>query len=133
MIKFIRDAFTAGVAYIDCDGCILKKFPVPEHIEGGFRLLWWNTNLEPTQLIWHRLLLLYFLRLFGVRLILWTNRGLQHWDVTITSLSKHIRLFDELHFRNGLKIEDRLNGPVMDDDENYFTCTRYSGLLVKPL
>lgn len=136
MIKFIRAAFSAGVAYIDCDGCILKKFPVPDYIQQGiWRLLWWRQNLQPTPVIWHRLPLLYFLRLFGVRLVLWTNRGMQHRSVTTASLGKHIRLFDEMRFRDGCKILDRLDGPVMDDDAAYFSCapSSHNCLLVESL
>lgn len=132
-IRFIKAAFDTGVVYVDCDGVLLKKFPVPEHVAGGLKLLWWSLNLEETPIIKRRLPLLYLLRLFGVRLILWTNRGIQHHKITISALGRHILLFDMLRFRNGLKIEDRLPGPVIEDDERYFVCTRLPSLLVKPL
>lgn len=133
LFRFVTAAFTAGVAYIDCDGCILKKFPVPEHICMPFRLLWWSTNLDVTPVITRRLPLLYFLRLFGVRLVLWTNRGAQHHTVTLRALGSHARLFDGLRFRNGTKIQDFLDGPIMEDDERYLVCSKYPGLLVKSL
>lgn len=136
MIKFISAAFTANVAYIDCDGCILKKFPVPERIQGGaLKLLWWHLNLDATPVIKRRLPLLYFLHLFGIRLVLWTNRSPEHRRVTLESLGRHARLFKGIRFRAGMKILDRLDGPVMDDDESYFTCAPdfNSCLLVKSL
>lgn len=134
-IKFVLAALDAGVAYIDCDGCLLKKFPVPEHLKGRpvLALLWWTTNLQPTPVIWHRLLLLYLLRLFGVRLILWTNRSAHHRTVTAHALGKHMRLFSECRFLGGAKIKQGLDGPVMDDDEKFLACGRGPGLLVKSL
>lgn len=135
VIRFILAAFSARVAYIDCDGCILEKFEVPGNISPPFRLLWWNLNLAPTPVIRRRLFLLYALRLLGVRLVLWTNRGVQHWPVTHAALGKHVELFSSLRFRGGAKIVDRLDGPVMDDDPVYFTCAPNFGncLLVKSL
>lgn len=130
MIRFIIAAFTAGVVYVDCDGCVLRKFPVPKTVPGVFALLWWRTHLQPTKVIKRRLPMLYFLRLFGVRLVLWTNRMHRHRGVTIESLGTHAWLFDELRFRDGCKITDRLDGPVIDDDGIYLSCGKGRGLLV---
>lgn len=134
-MRFIFAAFTAGVAYIDCDGCILEKFKVPGNIDPSFRLLWWKMNLSATPVVTRQLPLLYFLRFFGVRLVLWTNRGHNHRYVTIEALGKHAQLFESMRFRDGCKITDRLDGPVMDDDSIYFTCAPEFNhcLLVKSL
>lgn len=133
MIRFIFAAVKTRVAYIDCDGCILKKFPVPEHICMPFRLMWWRLNLAPTPVIRTRLIVLYVLRLLGVRLVLWTNRGLQHCFITVDALGKHAQLFDEMRFRDGNKILDKLDGPIMEDDARYLACSEHPGLLVKSL
>lgn len=136
LLKFICAAFDAGVVYVDCDGTLLKKFPVPEHIHkhnAALALLWWSFNLEATPVIKRRLPLLYFLRLFGVRLVLWTNRGPQHRSITLKALGVHLFLFGATRFRNGCKVLDRLDGPVIEDDERYLVCTRLPSLLVKPL
>lgn len=121
-LRFIAAAFTAGVAYIDCDGCILKKMPVPDTVPMPYRLIWWKHNLQPTPVIKRRLPLLYFLRFFGVRLVLWTNRERSHRMLTMRALGKHIKLFSMLQFLGGTKVLDRLDGPVMDDDPAYFIC-----------
>jgi hypothetical protein len=133
LFKFIAAAMRAGVAYIDCDGCVLKKFPVPESVSRPYKLLWWKYNLEPTPVVWRRLSLLYFLYFIGVRLVLWTNRDWSHRAVTVLALGKHIRVFSVLRFRGGTKILDRLDGPVMDDDVAYLSCGTGPGLLVKSL
>lgn len=133
LIKFIRAAFDAGVVYVDCDGTLLKKFPVPEHICSPFKLLWWSTNLDVTPVIKRRLPLLYLLRLFGVRLVLWTNRGMQHWPVTHKALGRHAMLFDMVRFRGGTKVLDSLDGPIIEDDERYLACTQHPSLLVRSL
>lgn len=130
MIRFIIAAFTAGVVYVDCDGCVLKKFPVPDLVPRVFALLWWRIHLQPTKIVKRRLPLLYFLRLYGVRLVLWTNRMPRHRELTIESLGAHAWLFDELRFRDGFKIQDRLDGPVMDDERIYLSCGKGRGLLV---
>ena len=135
-LKFICAAFDTGVVYVDCDGTLLKKFPVPEHISkhgADLALLWWSFNLVPTPVIKRRLPLLYFLRLFGVRLVLWTNRGPQHRRVTLEALGSHVHLFDTTRFRGGGKVLDRLDGPLIEDDERYLVCTHLPSLLVKPL
>jgi hypothetical protein len=132
-LRFIAAAFTAGVAYIDCDGCILKKFPVPSNVPMPYKLLWWTHNLEPTVVIRRRLPLLYFLYFIGVRLVLWTNREYSHCMITRQALGKHVRIFSMLRFRGGTKILDRLDGPVMDDDRAYLPCGKGAGLLVKSL
>lgn len=134
-LRFIAAAFTAGVAYIDCDGCILKKMPVPSTVPMPYRLIWWKHNLAPTPVVKRRLPLLYFLRFFGVALVLWTNRSHHHRRITAEALGKHARLFESMRFRDGCKITDTLDGPVMDDDASYLTCTPnfHSNLLVKSL
>jgi len=134
LLKFISAAVTAGVAYIDCDGCVLKKFPVPKQLQGGpYALLWWKRNLEPTPVVKRRLPLLYFLHFMGVKLVLWTNREWGHSEITLKALGKHIRVFSLLRFRGGIKILDRLDGPVMDDDSAYLACGAGCGLLVKSI
>lgn len=128
-IRFLVSAVRCGVAYIDCDGTLVEKFPVPPGIE--VPLLWWSENLQPTARKRGPILLCRLLKAMGVRLILWTNRGWQHEVVTRRALGRHWYLFDEVQFRGGLKIQDRLDGPVMEDDARYFICSRYASLLVR--
>lgn len=116
LFRFIFDAFLYGVAYIDCDGTILRKMPVPDEVQD--KLSWWRVNLAPTPIIKKRLLLLYLLCLLDVDLILWTNRDPEHERVTRMALGKHARVFMEMRFYSGRKrVESSPSGPVMDDDE----------------
>ncbi len=134
VLAFIIGAMVHGKAYIDCDGCILERYRVPPELGlvGIDNLLWWAENLQPTPIIKSRIALCYLLRFLGVQLILWTNRDQKrHEAVTRRALGKHCRLFDFMLFRSGLKIQDRLSGPVMEDDERFLACGTALGLLVK--
>lgn len=136
MIRFIFDALYYGCAYIDLDGCILRRMrcPMDTGMKGIDFLLWWRENLTVRPLIKRRLPLLYLLRICGVKLIVWTNRdfGL-HASVTFKSLGKHRHLFQGFQFHDGTKIQTRVPGPVMDDQKNYLACGKGRGLLVSQL
>lgn len=133
LLKFLFSAYRAGVAYIDCDGCILKKFPVPSYVPKDQALEWWKTCLKPTAILRHRIALLYVLRFLGVRLILWTNRRPTHRPITYLALRAHWSLFDhdEMHFCDGQKGSLFLEGPVMDDDPKYAALGFGHNLLVE--
>lgn len=131
VLRFIFNAYRAGVAYIDVDGCILKKFPVPTHVFSHAALSWWKENLQPTEIVRSRIALLYVLRALGVRLVLWTNRANEHRPVTYRALGRHRDLFSELRFYNGAKDRSQPVGPVMDDDAKYVALGRGYSLLVE--
>ena len=130
--KFLLRARAAGVAYIDCDGCILKRYSVPPELNLSWTqsLLWWRDNLQATPTVLSRIAFCYLLRFVGVRLVLWTNRAQEHIFVTLEALGEHCLLFDDMLFRDGCKIQDRLDGPVMDDQEAFLSCGSVPGLLV---
>lgn len=136
-VRFICNAWACGEAYIDLDGCLLKRFRCPPHLKlyGSQALVWWMENLKPTPIIYRRLALLYVLRALGVRLVIWTNRqcNVHHLNVTHKALGQHMWLFSEMQFRGGLKIQDILTGPVMDDQKAYLGCGAGPGLLVEQL
>jgi hypothetical protein len=131
-LKFIFDAVKYGRAYIDVDGTILKKFPVPDYVDADRKLKWWKDNLAPTAVIRRRLPLLYLLRALGVKLIIWTNRSPQHEYVTRKALGRHANLFSLFQMYDGQKDINHPMGPVMDDQEKYINKT-FNGLLVEAL
>lgn len=136
VIRFIFDALRYRCAYIDLDGCILRRMRCPQNIglKGIEFLLWWRENLAVCPLIKRRLPLLYLLRLLGVKLVMWTNRDFfMHGTVTFKSLGIHAKLFSEYKFYDGTKIESRVPGPVMDDQKAYLACGKGRGLLVSQL
>ena len=133
LLRFVASAFNARVAYIDCDGCVLKKFIVPSHVAPEAWLDWWQENLQPTPVIWRRLALLYLLRTLGVRLVLWTNRADRQREVTLQALGAHARLFESMIFCDGQKQHSVLDGPVMEDDSRYVSVGRGNNLLVASL
>ena len=130
---FIFSAWFHGHAYIDLDGCLLHRMPVPNCIPRYDRLRWWIDNLRPTPIVKSRLALLYMLRALGVRLFVWTNRRPTHDVVTRIALGRHVTLFDEFYYCDGLKKEGILYGPVMDDQPEYIPCGSRGSLLVKQL
>lgn len=132
-LRFILSALWYGCAFIDLDGCILRRFHCPRDLglKGIEWLLWWRENLPVRPLIKRRLPLLYLLKFLGVRLYVWTNRDmLMHYGLTIESLGKHTRLFTNYNFYDGQKIMSRVPGPVMDDQPAYLACGKGSSLLV---
>lgn len=129
--KFIFAAVKAGRVYIDIDGTLLKKYPVPEYVDAGRKLKWWIENLAPTPVIKRRLPLLYLLYILGVKLIVWTNRGPSHEGVTRKALGFHANLFSRFEFHDGLKDATDPQGPVMDDQRKYIC--GYADLLVESL
>jgi hypothetical protein len=132
-LKFIAAAYASGVAYIDVDGTILRRYSW--YGKQDMTLQLWMENLMPTRIIKRRLPLLYLLKWMGVRLVLWTNRPPELRWPTMLSLGRHIHLFSRTEFHNGKKYESvcYLPGPIMDDgDFDNFSC--YVGSLqVKPL
>lgn len=145
MMRFIFDAVRYRCAYIDLDGCILRRMRVKDDAryihfmstQPGTNfdaLLWWRENLTVRPLIKRRLPLLYLLKFLGVRLYIWTNRDFWlHSAVTFKSLGMHSRLFFGHQFHDGTKIQTRVPGPVMDDQKAYLRCGKGRGLLVSQL
>jgi hypothetical protein len=132
-LKFIASALKYGRAYIDVDGTILKKYPVPDYVDADRKLKWWSDNLAPTPVIKRRLPLLYFLRALGVKLYAWTNRSPQHEGVTRKALGRHQGLFYRYQMYDGRKSASYTQGPIMDDQEKYITRRTMGDLLVKSL
>lgn len=132
VLRFAIASLRDGMAYIDCDGCILKRFPVPEAVED--KLAWWIANLAPTPRITSRLVFLWALRRLGVTLVLWTDRSPQHEPVTVAALGPYAKLFQWMEFHGGVKkLNRRPQGPVMDDKPEYVALGLGGGLLVESL
>lgn len=103
-------------------------------LKGVDFLLWWRENLTVRPIIKRRLPLLYLLRFLGVKLHIWTNRDHEkHFEVTRASLGRHAWLFKTWEFYDGTKIQSRMPGPVMDDQEAYLACGTGASLLVSQL
>lgn len=136
MIRFFLSAVRYRCAFIDLDGCILRRMRCPRNLglKGVEFLLWWREHLSVQPIIRRRLPLLYILRIMGVKLIVWTNRDASlHSNVTLQSLGIHARLFSDIRYYDGTKIQSRVPGPVMDDQINYLACGKGHGYLVTQL
>jgi hypothetical protein len=133
ILKFMASAVYYRCAYIDLDGCLLKRMRCPAelNLRGVYALLWWDKNLKPTPIIKSRLALLYVLRLLGIELHVWTNRAPYHETVTKQALGRHVWLFQHMHFLHGIKIETKVFGPIMDDQPAYLERGKCWGLLVE--
>lgn len=130
-VKFFITAIKYRTAYIDLDGCLVRKMKIPTYIKGRDVLDWWMENLAPTSIVYHRLLILYLLRMCGVTLIIWTNRQMYHVVVTHKSLGKHMWLFACSYYLAGNKYHYHRVGPLMDDQIRYIH--REGDWLVKQL
>lgn len=117
LIRFLIAAITYGNVYVDMDGCLLHRMPIPPHVPPSEALDYWMANLCQTRLIKRRLALLYVLRAMGVKLHVWTNRSPQHEAVTRDSFGKHYRLFSSHHYGAGKKRQYPRCGPCIDDEE----------------
>lgn len=133
LLMFVLSALRHQCAFIDLDGCLLHRMRVPDCIPRFDRLNWWTANLRPTPIVKRRLALLYFLRLLGVELFVWTNRGPEHDMVTRRALGRHVDLFEELLYGNGRKTEIIVWGPVMEDSIENIAWGRGHSLLVKQI
>jgi hypothetical protein len=132
VLQFIRAARKAGVAYIDVDGTLLKKFEVPDSVPAEERLLWWLANKHRAKRVWSRIALLWVLRLLRVRLIMWTNRSGGLRLVTYSSLGRYTwSLFEGFQFHGGHKRYSYPLGPVLDDEPEYVALGRPGSLLVE--
>jgi hypothetical protein len=130
--RFIKSALSTGYAYIDLDGCLLRRMRVPAHVDPKDALSWWTDNLCVTPIVKRRLALVYLLHMCGVELFIWTNRAHTHIDVTHKALGKHMTLFKFSYFLGGRKQLINRLGPCMDDQAKYIGKT-YHDLLVKQL
>lgn len=116
-IQFVLSARKHGHAYIDMDGCLLHKMPIPAHVPPEQALDYWMANLCKTDVVLHRLALVYLLKALGVQVHLWTNRSPEHESVTRASLGRHYALFSSYHYGAGSKRQVTRLGPCMDDEE----------------
>lgn len=137
-LRFMFSACWHGYAYIDLDGCLLHRMRCPDRDWKGERirdhLKWWTENLCVTPIVTRRLVLLYILRLLGVKLAIWTNRQSYHQAVTEQALGRHMWLFSFAFYCSGQKHKSKpLGGPVMDDQEKYLDCGTGFNLLVEQL
>jgi len=119
LLRFILCAWRSGHAYIDMDGCLLEKMPMPSGMPKPDALAYWVANLKPTPIVRQRLWVLYLLKGLGVRLYAWTNRWPAHEAVTRQALGRHARLFSAMYYLAGHKETTPRHGPCMDDDARY--------------
>ena len=131
LLDFVLEARRCGNAYVDMDGCLLHKMPIPPHIAPECALDYWMANLSPTRVVWTRLAFLYLLKAVGVKLHLWTNRSPQHEAVTRVSLGRHYAMFSTHHYGAGQKRDVVRQGPCMDDEERNIGAD-FCDLLVRP-
>jgi hypothetical protein len=131
LVLFVLDACRRGHVYVDMDGCLLHKMPIPGHIPPEGALDYWMKNLGPTGVVKRRLAFLYFLKILGVELHLWTNRSPQHELVTRASLGRHYAMFASCHYGAGKKREVQRLGPCIDDEERNVG-SDFHDLLVSP-
>lgn len=116
------------------DGCLLHRYRCPPELKlrGDAALEWWMANLAPTPIVYQRLVLLYILRLLGVKLAIWTNRQPYHEKVTREALGRHMWLFSFQFYCGGEKNLHGLWGPCMDDQKKYLVGKGFN-LLVEQL
>ena len=107
--------------FVDMDGTILKAFDIPETINGN-RLMWWNENLDVTDIILYRALYLVALKALGCKLVVWTNRPVAKKAITIKALGIFAMLFSDFQFHSGKK-KSSSDMLVIDDDKRYKTDT----------
>jgi hypothetical protein len=132
LLRFIVSAWLHRHAYIDLDGCLLRKMPMPGGMTMDEALVYWVANLRPMPIVRRRLVLCYVLRLLGVRLYVWTNRPLEHEPITLAALGLHAWLFSAMYHLEGHKQELRRFGPCMDDQAKYVG-NQFADLLVQQL
>ena len=115
-LSFARRAIGKTV-FVDMDGTILKAFEIPTNIVGN-KLVWWNDNLDVTDVILTRALYLVALKALGCKLVVWTNRPATKKDITLKALGLFGHLFSEFQFHGGKKVAtaDML---IIDDDKKY--------------
>ena len=130
LLKFIANAHKHGHAYIDMDGCLLRRMLVPSSVLPSQALDWWMKNLSATAIVKRRLILLYVLKLLGVQLHIWTNRSPQHEALTRKAFGRHIWLFSSMSFAAGKKRALPRLGPCIDDEESNIG-TLFYDLLVR--
>jgi hypothetical protein len=119
MVKFILNAIGKTI-YVDVDGTILRNLAIPESVPAKEKFFWWKENLGKSDIIFSRLVLCIILRMLGCKLVIWTNRGEEHRDVTMQSLGFAKYIFSNFEFHNGKKSKtysaDKI---VIDDDARY--------------
>ena len=57
-LKFVASAWLYRHAYIDMDGCLVQKMPMPGGMTMEQALVYWKANLRPMPLVRKRLVLL---------------------------------------------------------------------------
>lgn len=113
---FARRALGRTV-FVDMDGTILKAFEIPAYVTGN-KLMWWNQNLDVTDIILNRALYLVILKALGCKLVVWTNRPESKKDITIKALGIFSALFSEFQFHAGKKVANA-DMFIIDDDKKF--------------
>ncbi len=122
---------TMSTYYVDVDGTLLcgslsrlyHKMRQTISREEAMKLVDGETQRYEHMGVNHELVeRLKHLKCQGNRLVLWTNRSQGVRDATRTQLGPYWNLFEEHLFREGNKLNDRLHGFVIDDDERHARC-----------
>lgn len=145
-LLFALAALHARNAYIDFDGTLAHSVHVPAptgaDLGGDAWLQAWQLEINRMgrgRLVYTRLLFLLVLRLLGVRLHLWTNRGPAVRDATLLTLGLWVRLFMTLGFygQESNAMPDKTAsaaehlGPLMDDMPKYVALGKPGSMLVR--
>lgn len=62
---------------------------------------------------------------------LWTNRNYTNKKPTLDNLGEWVGIFDKATFYSGYKIDEQVEGIVIDNNPKYLSCGSQGGLLVK--
>jgi hypothetical protein len=135
-LRFVLCAVRCGHAYIDFDGTLCRAVPVDgTHYTGPSMLDAWRQEVATqvlqgrARLIKRHVALLLLLRVLGVQLHLWTNRGVEMRWPTLGVLGPLAGLFRSMTFYDGRKGDNMpLCGPIIDDEQKYVEIApRYIG------
>lgn len=101
VVNFIKKVSRQTV-FVDVDGTILKSFKIPENVTGN-KLVYWNENLTKTSIIFSRIAICIILKIVGCKLVIFTDRGENHKNITIDALGIFKNLFSDFQFYAGKK------------------------------
>jgi uncharacterized HAD superfamily protein len=66
----------------------------------------------------------------GHHLHIWTNRSYDLKKYTLSNLGNYKSLFTSFLFNDGMKINTKVDGIVVDNDAKYLTCGLQGGILI---
>jgi xanthine/uracil permease len=126
VIRVIIHALVTGVCCVDVDGTLLdvrhdRIFGQKVQEEGLDTALEWYNNSYVANLgiNWGLMLIVIGLRLMGVTLIMWTNRGDQQESMTRDNLGVLHHIFTVHCFFNGKKYGTNGDMPTLDNESKY--------------